>query len=276
MQPYLLINLSHAMHATELPSVAAPKARKFAEKLLTLNDNLAGMAEGLLGLLDFIYEYDVSSAETHLKRARILSPTDAASMLTYAHVLACTGRSTDAKTLMDTAVGVDPTDAIVQVTRGWIYTLCGDRKAGLRHTQRATSLFPELPAGQMMLGYAHEVSEDLGSALEAYKRALALEVSPGLLGALGHIHGIRGENQEAMACLKRIEGLYKEKQIAYIPEYCRALIYIGLGETEKCFRALEESYNQRCSWLHQLRIDVRWRNIVARPRMKRLIKRVGL
>lgn len=273
---YLHINLSHAMHAAESPSTAIPKAREAAGRVRALGGHHEGLACGVLGLISLIYDYDWVQADKYLNKALELSPKDAASMLSYAHLLLCSGHGSEACQIMDQAVAVDPTDEIIQASRGWIYTLSGDIHKGSELSEQAAALFPELPAAHFMLGHAHQIAGRYDSALGSYKRALELETTPGFLGALGHLHAVRGEQSLAKLCLEQIDSLVKENRIVYVPGYCRALIYAGLRENEKCIGALQTAYEQKCSWLYQLRVDPRWNEFVSEAEIKKLIKKVGI
>jgi len=272
---YDYMNLGHTVYAVDLPKAVMPLARAAAEQALSRDKGL-GAAYGVLGLLSLIYDYDWANAEEQLKRALDLDPDDAATMLTYTHLLICTGRSEDGLGQIEKAVRIDPTDKIIYASRGWLYVLAGRIKEGLALAEQACQMLPEFSPSHVLLGLPLYLAGKFEEALNSYHRALVLELTPVAIAGLGHICGCLGRKAEALARLTQLRTLRDSGLIKYIPGYCEALIYTGLADYGQALDALQTAYEQRCAWLIHLGVEPRWEPIRDHPKFRDLARRVGI
>ena len=58
--------------------------------------------------------------------------------------------------------------------------------------------------------------------------------------------------------------------------YQFALIYLGLGQNERTFAALEEAYRERSTLLGYLKMDPRFDPLRSDPRFQSLLSRIHL
>jgi adenylate cyclase len=58
----------------------------------------------------------------------------------------------------------------------------------------------------------------------------------------------------------------------FVPPYYFALIYNGLGETEKAISWLELGFEQRDSKMVFLKVEPKWDNLRSNPRFIKLLK----
>jgi len=273
-QAYILIDLAHDVLSARLPSECIPLARAEAEKALATDERAA--AFGVLGLIALIYDYDWSEAERLLNTAVELDPREASSLLTLAHLHISQGRREEGLKAIERAVQANPLDQIIYASWGWIYLLAGDAERAEHLGEQARLHFPLLPPAQVLLGQAYEANEKFDKAIESYKRALELEVFPGVFAALGHIHGRLGHRTKARFYLREISRLHEDKKTAYVSGYCQALVHAGLGEQEECLAALDRAYLQRCDWLIHLGVEPRWSSVRHLSRFLELMRKVGV
>jgi len=93
------------------------------------------------------------------------------------------------------------------------------------------------------------------------------------VAGMGHAYGKCGHRAEARKALRKLDQLATER---YVSNYGRVLIWTGLGETDRALEALERAFDERSSWMVQLRVDSRLDPLRVYPRFIDLIRRVGL
>jgi tetratricopeptide (TPR) repeat protein len=252
-----------------------PKARLAAGCALH-EDPEWGRAYGVLGLICLIFDFDWLSAETFMKRALELHTNEPSTLLSYAHLLISCGRIGEGLDAINTAVAGARTDQIIHASVGWIYMLAGDAEQGEKLALKALDRFPNFAPTLFLLGQIYEVQQKYDDAMKSYRHALKLETTPVALASIGHLYGIQGKRNLAYSVLRDLRELYTRKKIAYLPAYCEALVYAGLGQKTPCLDALERAFEQRCDWLMHLRVEPRWRFLRNSGRFRKLIDRVGI
>ena len=93
------------------------------------------------------------------------------------------------------------------------------------------------------------------------------------VAGIGNIYGVTGQRAEAE---KILDSLYHMSSQKYVTPYGVALVYAGLGETDKVFEYLEKAYDDRSNWLIWLKLDPRWDSVRSDKRFTELVRRVGL
>src|SRR6185437_6542911 len=251
---YANINLGHVGYCGDLPANTIPNAKKAAETVLAEQPDSAE-ALGILGLIALIWEYDWTKAEKFLSEALELDPEEASMLLTLAHLKVTQGQTQAAIDYVERAVQADPLDKIVHSSRGWIYLLAGKVKKAKELMDESASRFPEFARGHFLRALVCEAFQDYEEALKSFETALRFEEMAVALTGLGHLHALMGKRNLALSTLERLDELHKKREIAYLSGYCEALIYVGLGQTEKCIKGLRRAYEERCDWLIHLGVD---------------------
>lgn len=76
--------------------------------------------------------------------------------------------------------------------------------------------------------------------------------------------------------MDELDQLYKRGTISYVPSYCRALVFAGLGEVDECLNALEHACKEHCDWLIHLGVERRWNPVRQTLRFKQLAQKIGV
>jgi Mrp family chromosome partitioning ATPase len=92
-------------------------------------------------------------------------------------------------------------------------------------------------------------------------------------GLLGHAYGRAGDRESA---LKMAAQLTQQPAGKYVSPYNLALIYAGLGETDKTLELLNEACEHRSLFLAWLNVEPMFESVRADPRFAKLVKRIGL
>ena len=88
----------------------------------------------------------------------------------------------------------------------------------------------------------------------------------------GYASAKSGRQDEARNLLDKLLKLSNER---FIPPDHIALIYNGLGETDKALEWLEKGYEQRDPKMAFLKVDPKWNNLRSDPRFIDLMRRIG-
>jgi hypothetical protein len=94
------------------------------------------------------------------------------------------------------------------------------------------------------------------------------------MASIGFLYGRWGKPEKAVEIVQEFAALDKDGKFA--SNFAVAVIYVGLGDTEKTFVYLDKAYAERSNWLVWLNNDPRWDSVRNEPRFKELVRKVGL
>jgi tetratricopeptide (TPR) repeat protein len=103
-------------------------------------------------------------------------------------------------------------------------------------------------------------------------RSLAGDM-PGILGALGQVHGLAGDERRARELLAELERL---SQTRYVPCTCVAVLLLGLDDRQGALGWLEKGCDRRESSLTVLNVHPIYLPLRGDPRFQVLLKRLHL
>jgi tetratricopeptide (TPR) repeat protein len=194
----------------------------------------------------FWFDWDFKGAEAAARRAISLNENYSLAHLYLAHVLSNTGRHDEALAVIQQALVVDPLSLIVGAMRGQFLYQAGRDSASVEQFKATLGMEPRFWVGQIC---AAKTYEKLGMYSEAFAACdKAWEYSGGNSEALslaGYVHAVSGKKRtEAEA---KIHTMLERKQQRYVPPYNVALVFAGLGETERALQWLRRlSKNVTC------------------------------
>jgi TolB-like protein/DNA-binding winged helix-turn-helix (wHTH) protein/Flp pilus assembly protein TadD len=255
------------------PADVGPRARAAALNAVRANPDLSE-AQLARGYDLWMIEWDWKAAESALRLAVDLDPSNATAHRILGHALSQFGQQAEADTAMRRARELDPLDATNRGLSSVVAFQGRDAAAAIEHARRAISLDPGLWIGYIGLGQAYELAGDHALALEALADAARL---PGggnskVLSLKGYILARMGRADAAREVLATLEALSRER---YVPPYASALVYAGLGEREAMFEALEKAYAVRDVHLIYLPVGAQWDPYRTDPRFVDLLARCG-
>jgi TolB-like protein/DNA-binding winged helix-turn-helix (wHTH) protein/Flp pilus assembly protein TadD len=255
------------------PADVGPRARAAALNAVRANPDLSE-AQLARGYDLWMIEWDWKAAESALRLAVDLDPSNATAHRILGHALSQFGQQAEADTAMRRARELDPLDATNRGLSSVVAFQGRDAAAAIEHARRAISLDPGLWIGYIGLGQAYELAGDHALALEALADAARL---PGggnskVLSLKGYILARMGRADAAREVLATLEALSRER---YVPPYASALVYAGLGEREAMFDALEKAYAVRDVHLIYLPVGAQWDPYRTDPRFVDLLARCG-
>jgi hypothetical protein len=92
-------------------------------------------------------------------------------------------------------------------------------------------------------------------------------------GSLGHAYGLAGKPGKAQ---KIVDELLTRAKTEYVSAWAIAVIYIGMGETDRAMEWLEKAYQDRNASLVWLKVNPEFDPIRSDPRFKDLLARLKL
>ncbi|MDQ3130844.1 MAG: winged helix-turn-helix domain-containing protein, partial [Acidobacteriota bacterium] len=224
------------------PPEFLPKAIAAATRAVEIDDNLSE-AHTALGASLFWGDWNWNESENQFKRALELSPNEANVHIFYAHLLSNIGRHTEALAEIKRAREFDPLFPFAGALEGQFLLHAGQPDEALDRLRKTFELAPNFWMPHVI---AASVYTEKGMFEEAVAEARkARELLPAQTVSVayeGYALAKLGENDEARTLLNE---LLKLSETRFVPPYHFAMIYNGLGETDKTFEWLEKGYRQR-------------------------------
>jgi serine/threonine protein kinase/tetratricopeptide (TPR) repeat protein len=235
------------------PRDAMPKAKAAATRAIEIDDGLAE-AWASLAAIQLWYEWNWEASESAYQRAIHLNPNYATAHDGYSMLLCARGRFDEAIEQITKAGDLDPLSRIIAVHAGWPFYFARDYESAIRRFRKALELDENFIPAHGWLGMALGQQRRFDDALEAFRRAIAVERTPILVAMLGHTYAIAGDRDEAERVL---ELLREEAKDRYISPYDIAVIHAGLGDRDAALRLLREARDDRSAWMIFVDVDPR-------------------
>jgi TolB-like protein/Tfp pilus assembly protein PilF len=257
-----------------LPTVVRASARETAGKAVEIDSTLAE-AHTSLGHVRATYDWDWEGAEREYELAISLNAGYATAHHWYAMtVLSPVGRLDECLVEIRRALELGPISPSINRDLAIILTHRREYDKALEQCRRTLSLDPNFGSAYWALGLAYEAACMLPEALAAFQTGADISGGvPRLKGALGRCHALAGNTSKALEILAALQSLADER---YVSPFETALIYMGLGDFDKAFEALEKVYAVRSYELVPLRVDPRFDCLRADRRFSSLLQRMGL
>jgi len=254
------------------PTEFMPKSKAAAIKAIEIDDALSD-GHAALGMTLFWGEWNWREAETQFKRALELNPNDVNAHIFYAHLLSNTGRHDEALAEIKRARELDPLLPYAGALEGQFLNHAGRTDEALDRLRKTFELAPNFWMPHLFASscYAEKgmYAESLAEARKAREFSPAQTVS---IAHEGYALAKLGRHEDARAAL---DELLKLSATRFVPPYHLAMIYNGLGETDKTFESMEKGYQQRDPKMAFLKVEPKWNNLRNDPRFIDLMKRMN-
>ncbi len=257
---------------TELtPKENLLKSKAAAEKAIEIDDTLSETYASL-GATN-IWLWNWSEVEKSHKRALELNPNSANAHLFYAHYLSNMGRHAEALNEIKLAREIEPLFPFIGALEGQFLNHAGRTDEALDRLQKTLEIAPNFWMPHL---FASSVYIEKGMYDEAIAEAhKAAELSPAQTASIafeGYALAKSGKQDEARNLLDKLLKLSTER---FIPPDHIAMIYNGLGETDKALEWLEKGYEQHDPKMAFLKVEPKWNNLRNEPRFIELMKKMN-
>jgi TolB-like protein len=253
------------------PRIAYPQARAAALKAVELDEFLSE-AHATVGLASLIMDWDLGACERELTRAIQLNPSNDSVRFSYALFLVTIPKERE-RAIEQARMGLEtnPLSEHLNFSYAWILLFAGEHKRAMEQALKTLEIYPNSVQSYFVLGWAHVASSRPAAAVEAFEKAIGLSRDVIGLGYLGHAYGLAGRRKEALAILNE---LLEKSAAEEVPLSSLAYLYIGLGDFDRAFEALENWFKERDGRLFWLPLTVFSDSFRADPRFERLLRRI--
>jgi TolB-like protein/DNA-binding winged helix-turn-helix (wHTH) protein/Tfp pilus assembly protein PilF len=245
------------------------KAREAARKALTLDEMLAE-PHASLGLLAMNFDWDWATAEKEFRRAIELNPNYPTAHHWYAEFLAAVGRFDESLAQIHRARELDPLSLVINADMGKLLYYSRRYDDALKQLEETVKMDAEFPQAHIWLGSLYSTIGRYGDAIAAFQK---VRENSWALGWLAYVYGISGQRNEAEKILAELERIAAEGPI---DPHIMLCVYLGLGDKDKAFAALEQEYEVRSLGMTSLKVNPWYDGLRSDPRFTDLLARMNL
>ncbi len=261
-----------AMWGLQPSTEAYPLAKAAALKALDVDDGLAE-AHAMLGQIKLVFDWDWSGAEQELKRAIALNLNSSTAHFSYGLFLTAMGRWDEAVRESRKALELDPLTPSTNVQLGWVLYYARRHDESIAQLRKTLELAPDFGYANMELGWNYAQKRMYSDAVTECHRAVSLMPEEQVtLGGCGWVYAFAGRRQDALSLLDRLK---KVSARSYLDPYNVAMLYDGLGDTNRTMEWLDRAYRERSSSLYALRIELFSDRLRGDPRFRDLLRRMN-
>jgi TolB-like protein/DNA-binding winged helix-turn-helix (wHTH) protein/Flp pilus assembly protein TadD len=254
------------------PLDAWPRAREAAAQAVRANPQLSE-AQIAAGYVSWLMDWDWKAAETELRRAVDLDPSNAAAHRTLGHLLSQLRRDDEAKAAMRRARELEPLEPLSHALSSQVAFQAGEYSDAVEHGRRTVRVDSDFWIGYIQLAQAYVELGTNDLAQEALADATRLSGGNSKTISLrGYLLGSMGRANEAREVLRLLAARSRER---YVPPYAIALVHAGLGERGAALEWLDKAYSERDVHLIFLPVDPKWDPYRADARFAALLARCG-
>ncbi len=253
-----------------------PNARRFAEKAIALDEQLAE-GQTSLAMVHALYEWRWPQAEAEFRRAIELNPSHATAHHWYAVHLNAQGRRKEAEVEFARALSLDPMSPIILTNSGYPAYYAREFPAAVQAYRRALAVDPSfLPAHQDLM-LAYEQLQDYVRALEEACQVLSLGGDSTLASIVRATAGAPVTAQSYAAARRKWQSVLEEQAKAvYVAPMALGSLAARNGDRAAAFHWLFKGLEERSAPLVYLKADPLYDPIRDDPRFRELLGRIGL
>jgi serine/threonine-protein kinase len=264
---YVILN----QYAGVPTSETIPKVKDYAERAISLDDQLAGPHASLAQIHKKLWQW--ADAEREFKRAIELDPKYSTAYHWYSLLLKDLGRFDESALMIRRAQEIDPLSSIISLNISEMYQAQNNHNASVENSLKLIELDPNFGDAYNILGTSYLKLGRNEEALTNFEKAAKLLGRASFsLYQLGYGYAAAGKRTEAYAVAMELEERYSRRETSgkYV-----AAVYAGLGDKDRAFEWLEKDFRNKDE-LGELRWSVQLEPLRSDPRMAELMKRMGL
>ena len=267
-QAYLVTAANHY----DDPEVYYPKAKEYALKALSLDDDLAEAHTVLAGVVEGL-DRDLVKAESEFKRAIELNPSFATAHQWYSHILGWENRTEEGWREINRALELSPLSLIINTNVVDYHYFEGEYEEGIEHARRVIEMDPSFPAVYASLINCYIGASKYEEALHAAEKYSQIEPTSDSKLNFAKIYAHSGRVEEAKRLLMEIEAGYPGGQVT---PFQIALVWFDLGETNRGFEWLEKAYQHHDRYVFLMAKAHELKGAKQDPRYAAMLEKTGL
>ncbi len=248
-------------------------AKEHALRARALNP-LLPEAHTSLGYANLLCDFDWAAAEQEFRQAIQIQNRYAPAHHWYANLLVMQGRFAQAEEEIRRAFDLDPGSIVIRKTVGDPYYYSQRYDQAIKNYNAALRIDPTFWMAHLFLGLSYsQIGEPTRALVEFDAVTAQTGMNSIVQGAIGHLYGTFGRQDDARAILK---SLHEDPQTSQAAPHTFAVIHTGLGEIEAALDWLNVSYENRIELLAWVKVDPRFRLLRSDPRFDEFLVKIGL
>ncbi len=262
-------------YARVAPKVCYDKAEAEAKTALRIDPTLAE-AHAVLGLVRTEYEWDWRGAEQEFQRAIELNPNYPTTHHWYAILFRVQGQLGASLSEFKRARELDPLSTIISYNIAAIFYDMRDYDNAIVQLKRTLEIDNDFVSAYDLMGLVYVARGQFDQALTSLQTAAKMlsKGAPDVKYSLGYCLARMGRKKEAFSIL---HDLLERSKNGYSVSSDIALVYEGLGETDRAFEWLQIASDERNpTFVLTLKCDPRWDALRPDPRFFALMRNMGL
>jgi tetratricopeptide (TPR) repeat protein len=255
------------------PTEAYSKGRAAALKAVELDASLAE-PHATLGVVKRDFEWHWPGAEMEFQRAIELNPGCVEAHHWRGTLLSMMGRHAEGILEKKNALAIDPLSVVIQTDLARLFYFSRNYDQALEQFQSALDMDPSFGPTHLWLADVYEQKGMFEQGLSELKEGCRLSNdSTFAVAKLGHGYASAGKGDEARAVLAKLDALSKR---SYVSPYDRAIVHVGLQESNEAFIWLQKAFEERSVWMGYLKVEPQFDSLRSDHRFDELLRRVGL
>jgi TolB-like protein/Flp pilus assembly protein TadD len=251
---------------------ARPKAIAAAKRALELDPQLADAHTILATAQQQEWHWD--EAEAGYRRALEIDPNSADAHAAFAGLLVYRGHTDEGIAFARRARELDPLSLSHGQRLGFLLYQARRYDEAIRELRTVLAVEPDDASALWFLGFALVDSLRFDEAIRTLERsALLWDRNPAALGLLARAYGRAGRRADA---LRILDELKRRERTHYVPPAVFVHAYMGVGDRDGVFAALERAYTERSNIMQFLKTHPLYDPVRDDRRFSDLLHRVGL
>jgi len=249
-----------------------PLAQAAVNKALEIDSRLAEAHTSLASLL-MLNQWDWVNAEREFKLAIELNPNYATAHHWYSQWLLCMGKLDEALQSASRAAELNPVSQAILRDKGLALYYNRQYDRAIEMAARTLELDSHYAGAHRLLSLSYQGKGMFDEAIAENQRWGDLSGNHiETTIALAQLYAASGRTEDARSIVDKIESENRSENM------CRglALICAALGENDKAFHWLQESYERREEALLSLKVDPKADRLRSDPRFVLLLKMIGV
>jgi len=241
-------------------------AERNAQKAIDIDPRLA-TGYSIRATLRYLYRYDWVGAESDLKQALTLEPTNSRVWSGYGNLLSYIGRTEEATAMLRKAIEQDPLQNTNWQELGIALSESGLRAEAYDAFHHALAIRPADNFSKFHLARLQLIDGKAQEALDTFQSNSDEEFRGAGVAMAEHTLGDAKASQQALEKLIATGAVDAAYQIAEV--------YAWRGEKDKAFEWLERAYRQQDGGLADLRGDLQLASLRSDPRYVAMLRKLN-
>jgi TolB-like protein/DNA-binding winged helix-turn-helix (wHTH) protein/tetratricopeptide (TPR) repeat protein len=241
-------------------------AEQSAQKAIDLDPRLAA-GYSVRAFLRYLYSYDWVGAESDLKQALSLEPTNSRVLSRYGNLLSYLGRTEEATAMLRKAIEQDPLQNSNWYELGIALSESGDHAGAYDAFHHALAIRPADNFSKFHLARLQLVDGKAQEALDTFRSNADEEFRDAGVAMVEYTLGDARTSQQALEKLITTGAADAAYQIAEV--------YAWRGEKDKAFEWLERAYRQQDGGLADLKGDLQLASLRSDPRYMAMLRKLN-